>query len=188
MTSLKYNKSKYTCGVSLIEVMIATVILAVAIIGASGYRYYTTVDARKSADKVTAARIALMLCESWRGAKGSLTFDPVVHFTPELKVIQIEGPSDTGGFGASSWESALLGAYTVHLNGANYIAALRWKDVNTKLRTLSIEVSWNQRRSDSDYTGNKTCYQGGETLSSPETDYSTFATNKSFRLTTYIPI
>ncbi|MHC4076579.1 MAG: type IV pilus modification PilV family protein [Planctomycetota bacterium] len=186
MTSLKYNKSKCTCGVSLIEVMIATVILAVAIIGASGYRYYATVDARKSADKVTAARIALMLCESWRGAKGSLTFDPVVHFTPQLKVVQIEGPSETGGFGASSWESALLGAYTVQLNGVSYIAVLRWKDVNTKLRTLSIVVRWDQQHSD--YQGDKTCYQGGETLSSPETNYSTFATNKSFRLTTYIPI
>ena len=68
----KTSKIRRRRGFSLVSVMIAMAILLAALIGTSNFRYYSTLDTQKATAKITAARIGLMLCESWRGVKGSL--------------------------------------------------------------------------------------------------------------------
>ena len=68
------KRSKSTAAFTIVEIMEAMVILLIAMIGASGYRYYAALDARKAAMQATAARIGLLLCESWRGVEGTETF------------------------------------------------------------------------------------------------------------------
>ncbi len=144
---------------TLVDIMIATTILLIALIGTSSFRYYTTLDARKATARITAARIGRMLCENWRGIKGIETYDPTAHFGSTLTITQsTAGPDKPEDF-------TLLGNYTVTLNGANYYMTLSWKDVSTGLRALNIIVAWAQRP------------QGpGSSLSDAD---------KSFKLTTY---
>lgn len=125
-------------GFSLVEVMISIVILLAAIIGTSSFRYYAVLDAKKATAKITAARIGLMLCESWRGLEGNETYNPVAHFGTALTITPSKGPDKPKDF-------TLLGSYTVTLNDANYYMTLSWKDVKTGLRALNIIVAWAQR-------------------------------------------
>ena len=104
-----------------------------------------------------AARIGLMLCESWRGVKGIETYDPTAHLGSVLTITESTGPDKPEDF-------TLLGSYTVTLDGANYYTTLSWKDVSTGLRALNIVVAWVQRD------------QGQSSINDAD---------KSFKLTTY---
>ena len=151
--------SKISCraGMSLVEIMVSIVVLLAAIIGTSNLRYYAALDARKAAARIAAARIALMLCESWRGVQGAETYDPAAHLGADLAVTESAGPDKPEDF-------TLLGSYKVVLDGINYYTTLSWKDVSSGLRALNIVVSWAQRD------------QGESSIDD---------TDKSFRLTTY---
>jgi Tfp pilus assembly protein PilV len=144
-------------GISLVSVLIAMAILLAALIGTSNFRYYSALDAKKAAAKITASRIGLMLCENWRGLGGIETYDPATYFGTALTITSSAGPDKPTDF-------TLLGSYTVTLNRANYYITLSWKDVSTGLRALNIIVTWAQRG------------QGTSSLNDAD---------KSFKLTTY---
>ena len=134
----KTNNRRCRTGMSLVELMVSIVILLAAIIGTSNLRYYAALDAQKAAARIAAARIALMLCESWRGVQGAETYDPAAHFGSSMEVSDSDGPDKPGDF-------TLLGSYQVVLDGVNYYATLSWKDITSGLRALNIVVSWAQR-------------------------------------------
>ena len=144
-------------GFSLVSVMIAIAILLAALIGTSNFRYYSALDAKKAAAKITASRIGLMLCENWRGLGGIETYDPAAYLGSDLTITASSGPSEPTDF-------TLLGSYTVTVNGANFYITLSWKDVSAGLRALNIIVAWAQRE------------QGTSSLNDAD---------KSFKLTTY---
>ncbi len=144
-------------GFSLVSVMIAISILLAALIGTSNFRYYSALDAKKAAAKITASRIGLMLCENWRGLGGIETYDPAAYLGSDLTITASSGPSEPTDF-------TLLGSYTVTVNGANFYITLSWKDVSAGLRALNIIVAWAQRE------------QGSSSLND---------TDRSFKLTTY---
>lgn len=131
MNTRQLKRSK---GMSLIEVMIAITVLAVVMVGSLVYRYYTALDEKEAVEQTDAARIATMLCESWRGVKGDEDYDPVDHLSPELRIISVTGtnaPDPKGGFD-------LLGRYKVSLEDKKYHVTLAWKDLKTGLRALRI--------------------------------------------------
>ncbi len=144
-------------GFSLVSVMIAIVIILAALIGTSNFRYYSTLDAKKAAAKITASRIGLMLCENWRGIGGVKTYDPTTSLGSDLTITTSTGPAEPADF-------TLLGSYTITVNGANYYITLSWKDVSTGLRALNVIVAWAQRN------------QGVSSLNDAD---------NSFKLTTY---
>lgn len=144
-------------GFSLVSVMIAIAILLAALIGTSNFRYYSALDAKKAAAKITASRIGLMLCENWRGLGGMETYDPAAYLGSDLTITASSGPSEPADF-------TLLGSYTVTVNGANFYITLSWKDVSAGLRALNIIVAWAQRD------------QGSSSLNDAD---------RSFKLTTY---
>jgi hypothetical protein len=137
--------------------MIAIAILLAALIGTSNFRYYSALDAKKAAAKITASRIGLMLCENWRGLGGMETYDPAAYLGSDLTITASSGPSEPEDF-------TLLGSYTVTVNGANFYITLSWKDVSAGLRALNIIVAWAQRD------------QGSSSLNDAD---------RTFKLTTY---
>lgn len=157
------KRRKFAAAITLVEVMGAILVLLVAVMGASGYRYYAALDARKADTALTAARVALLLCESWRGVGGDETFDPISHFNPD---------SDDSGFAIETAAKGppipqgytVLGVYKITVDGTYYCAAMTWEDTIPGLRTLNVFVFW-------DWDGS-----GG---------YS-HHTRTSFRLTTYV--
>jgi hypothetical protein len=149
---------------TLVEVMGATLILAVAVIGASAYRYHSALDARKADERATATRIAMLLCENWRGVSGAVSGDEAYN------------PEDYWGHGLEfnscghgpevPMDFTSLATCSIELNGITYYATLSWKDVATGLRALNVVVAWDQRGA-----------------GSGEPAYA--HANKSFKLTTY---
>lgn len=145
-------------GLSLVNTMIAVTILSVAIIGSSSLRYCAALDSRRAAKRGAAAQIAVLLCESWRAVEGIETYDPVVHLSTDLELV--ENPDDPGDAPAGFTS---LGSYIITLNDADFYATLSWNDVDTGLRAINVTVAWAQQHSN---TGD---------------------TDKSFRLTAYTP-
>ena len=145
---LQTCKVRYRQGFSLVDTMVAVVILLIAIIGTSIFRYNAALDGRKFDSQTSAARIALMFCESWRGITGDLAFDPTGLSTSDLKIGQ-----STQSVPAVPLDFTLLGRYTVMLNdirGVTYHATLSWKDIQSGLRALNVVVAWAQRGPEED--------------------------------------
>jgi len=141
---LKKSKIRSCRGVSLVSTMVAVVILLIALIGTSSFRYSAALDGRKAKAQTTAARIALMLCESWRGINGDVTFDPIQLCGSDLVIDTLDANLD------KPLDFNLLGSYAVVLKpndsyNINYYATLSWKDIQPGLRALSVVLAWAQR-------------------------------------------
>ncbi|OHB83948.1 MAG: hypothetical protein A2Z38_02395 [Planctomycetes bacterium RBG_19FT_COMBO_48_8] len=141
---LKTGKIRCRRGVSLVDTMVAVTILLIAFIGTSSFRYCASLDGRKAKAQTAAARIVLMLCESWRGLNGDVTFDPTELCGPDLNIDTLETNLD------KPLDFNLLGSYAVVLdtkdsNNINYYATLSWKDIKPGLRALNVVVAWAQR-------------------------------------------
>lgn len=174
-TTLRRSPLLSTSGFTLVEVMLATLILLVAVIGASGFRYYAALDGRRAAMQTTAVRVGQLLCESWRGLSDPNTFDPVAHFGSELAITTVAetrmleyhyAETRMLEYYYKAADFTLLGVYTIAANGVSYYAVLSWKDVGSGLRALNVVVVWPlQGQIDGDYLDYDAC--------------------KSFKLTTY---
>lgn len=130
---------RYYKGLSLIEVMFAAAVIAVAVIGGVSYRTHTALDGRKAQIQATASRAALLLCEGWRGTNGSETYDPVSHLdSDELAVFESDGPQAPEDFSE-------LGGYMLVVNNLSFYATLSFKDLDTGLRALNVIVAYQSR-------------------------------------------
>ena len=144
------DKRKFSAGVTLVEAMVAAVLLAVAVLGASGYRYYAALDTRKAGMHRTAAAIALLLCENWRGRGYDHTadFDPVAHLNPPLEIsVSGVGPDAAGFTLLTPPNSTFKGKCQIVVEGVTYWVTLSWQqdDVATPgLRALNVVVGWKQ--------------------------------------------
>jgi len=124
--------------------MVAVTVLLIAFIGTSSFRYCAALDGRKAKAQTAAARIVLMLCESWRGINGDVTFDPTELCGTDLTIDTLETDLD------KPLDFNLLGSYVVVLdtndsNHINYYATLSWKDIQPGLRALNVVVAWAQQ-------------------------------------------
>ena len=143
----KTKKRGFRSGSTLISSLIAVAIILIALIGTSNFRYYTALDSRRATAQTEAARIALLLCESWRGIQGELSYDPIPVISSDLMIANSEGPEAPDGFTA-------LGSYLIQL-GSNlqedneyhisYYTTLSWQDIQPGLRALNVNVAWAQR-------------------------------------------
>ncbi len=156
------KRPKSAAGFTLIEIMLATVILIIAILGASSFRYHAALGARKADLQATAARTALLLCESWRGVGDPNTFDPTQLTTGDPNSALTIEPTDIG----PAWPTdfTLLGIYRITIGEVNCYAALSWKDIYPQLRALNVIVAWDRR-------GSSNLFEDAD---------------KSFKLTTYV--
>ncbi len=150
------NTQKTRSAFTIVEAMIAAVVLVIAVIGTSVYRYQAALGARHADLYSTGVRLSLMLCEGWSGEGGTTSYDPVTTFTPDLDII------DTNSAGAPTGFTE-LGSYEIIVDGFKYYAALSWKNMGNKITSLHIVVSWDYR-------------EGTNQNSS----------NQSYRLTTYV--
>lgn len=157
------KSSKRVCGFTFTEVMGAILVLTVAVLGASAYRYHATLDVRKADVQTTGARVACLLCETWRGSSDPNIFDPTSHFSSELTIESVmlsEAPSAPSGH-------TVLGTYRIVVEDVDYRALLYWKDISDGLRALSVIIVWEW-----------------DSLTLESLDG--YIPSRSFRLTTYI--
>ena len=139
------RKTRARRGVTLVGALVAVVILLIALIGTSTFRYAAALDGRRADAQITAARAALLLCESWRGLKGDETHDPI-----QLAGGDFEVKKSSWGGHVTPDGYTLLGNYEIVMDNTdadsfNYYATLSWKDVKAGLRALNVNVAWAQR-------------------------------------------
>ncbi|HEC01953.1 MAG TPA: hypothetical protein ENI81_00325 [Phycisphaerales bacterium] len=137
-------------GFTLIGTLVAVVVLLVALIGTSTFRYAAALDGRRAEARTTGAGVAMLLCEGWRGLKGDENHDPTQLSTGNVEITQ------------SSWAGhvtpdgyTLLGNYEIVMDSEdedslNYYATLSWMDIEPGLRALNVNVAWAQRSDSAD--------------------------------------
>jgi len=131
------RKKQKKRGLTLIETIIAVILLAVAVVGAMGFRYYSASDARKADMYNNAARFSSLMLESWKGIGGLERFDPIDSFCEEFIITESEiGPPVPSAFTS-------LGRYRIDFDRRNYYVTLSYKDATaTEPRTLNVDTSW----------------------------------------------
>ena len=136
----RYNQFK--TGLTLIEIMVAMLLIAVGILGAMMYRYHSALDARKADVQVGAERVAMLILQGWKGAAGLDGYDPSTDINLNSSDISIS--------------SANSGIHTVQLTGGTqtyYYARLFFSTPSTDLdgdgtadtfniRKLEVEVTY----------------------------------------------
>ena len=73
---MKCVRKQRVNGLTLIEIVISLAIVAIALIGAMMYRYYSASSARLADVHAGAGRVGLLILEGWKGAAGRLDYNP----------------------------------------------------------------------------------------------------------------
>lgn len=68
-------RARTAAGVTLVELVVATLILAVASLGALTYQYHAVKRAKTARSEITAAQLAQLLVEDWKSNGGSEFYD-----------------------------------------------------------------------------------------------------------------
>ena len=165
----KKRYAKQPCkGLSLVDGVLAILLLAILVLGTSSFRYHSVNNLQKADFQDSASRTAELLCQSWKGVIGIESFDPMALLGTAVNIVEAEGISDTDPLWPAGF--TLVETFKITMNSAPYYVALGYRDIQTGLRALTIIVSWAQR-----------VPSGGEwqTVTFNETD-------KLYRLTTYV--
>lgn len=133
------RKSKHNQGgFSIVEAIVATIIIAIAVLGTMSLRYQSRLDNRRAEVGMAASRLGLMLAETWRGEGGNAAFDPIVTFGSDINIETAAGPNEPGGF-------TPIGTYHAVLNNIDCYTTLSYKDIYADFRALNVIVAWEQR-------------------------------------------
>lgn len=130
-------------GLTLIEVMLATVVLMIAALGALRCQYYAAGHGRIARAQIAAARAAQLLIEDWKSTGGSTEYDPSgLGFGFSLPLAIPDGFTTAGGLGTPLNDAV----YSLTLDGTPMLAMLKYLDVNedgqatAALRQLAVVV------------------------------------------------
>ena len=133
---MKGISKKPGSGLTLIELMVAILLLAIAVIGAMGFRYFCAMDARRADVQMTGARLGWMLLENWKASGGDTTYVPLI---PGLTITPGPGPAKPADFTQHQ-------SYQVFVNGAYFYVTLSYRNADTNgARALNANVAWMNR-------------------------------------------
>ena len=130
----RHNRKRGS-GLTLVEVIVAIAVLAVASIGAINYQYHATRQGLLARSELTATRVAQLVLEDWKSRGGDETYNP-----EEL------------GLGFTAMQATDW--YRIEVDNLPLAVNLQWKDVaqdaeaDSTLRELRVELRWRTDRSD----------------------------------------
>jgi len=137
----RIGKCPVRAGLSIVGVMVFAAVVSIAIIGTSGYRYFSSIEIRKSDTGITAGNVAQMLCESWRGVRGDENYDPTADTGLGLTIASCStGPEPPPGFTLLRNEK-----YKVISENHSFYVTMSYYDIDNGLRALNVKTAWNQR-------------------------------------------
>lgn len=112
-------------GLTLVEVMISILLIAIVIVAALGARYLAVKQARRADAYNTAGRLGLLLLEGWRSTGVHSAYDPAARFSGQMTI--------TGGAGGPAAPTGFttLDTYHVVQDNVNYYATLAYIDETT---------------------------------------------------------
>jgi len=136
------------CGraVTLVEVMVAMAVLAIAALGAVGYQYHAVRHTGIANAQIVATRTAQLLLEDWKSTGGSIDYDPIL-----LGLGFSTAVSTPGNYGYSPSGNPLRDTvYAVTIDGLEMLVLLAWRDIDydsaaeVTLRELAITIRQGQ--------------------------------------------
>jgi Tfp pilus assembly protein PilV len=133
---MKLSKRK-SAGLTLVEIMIAMVIILVVIVGAMKFRYSAVMDAREADSRITASRLGAMLLNAWVARVGSTSYDIVAEFNPGIPIVlSTSGPDVPADF-------TELNKYHIICDNVNYYATLSHQPTSSgQAGKLTITLNW----------------------------------------------
>lgn len=140
---IQTRRLRHTDGFTLVECMLAALVLMVVLGGIMTFRYYTVFSAESAENQILAARAACLLSEAWRGQKGDAAFDPLQQdFDDDFQI------SEASGTGESITGMSSLGNYDVELDGKEFTAQLLYRKVTgvDELLLLQVVIRWKDHR------------------------------------------
>jgi hypothetical protein len=141
------DNRKFSSGLTLIEAVVAMVLLAIIVLGALGYQYYAALHARIARAQIVATRTAQLLLEDWKSTGGSTEYDPSMlglGFSAKLAVPAHWSNGEGGGAGTPLHD----GVYAITVDELPMLVMLSWLDVaedaqaQVKLRQLTVIVNF----------------------------------------------
>lgn len=129
-------------GFSLVELVIAIAIVMVLATGGLSYLYHSNMGVKKSEAQTTAARLASLLLNSWKGNGGDPSFNPITAFESRLSIKDIpSGPAAALSDYANRFSD--LGSYHILVNNINYYVTMAYSPATSEQPlTLSTCVAW----------------------------------------------
>lgn len=140
-------------GFSLIEGVVAMLVLLVLVTATVGYSSYSARQVYKAQAQETAGRLARLLLEGCKGSPDPSSYDPVDQFSDDLEISRVRFSFQTMGlFLALSWSSHLLGVYEVDTPQATYYLALSREpaDADTP-EQYQVQMIWRSDLRDDSY-------------------------------------
>ena len=130
-----HRRQRRDAAFTMIELIVASLILGVASVGALGYQYYARQMSLRAKAEITAARTARLVLDNWKKTGGDAAFDLV-----SLKI----------GF------SKLLDSpdYRITIDGLPMTVRLDWQNIQqdadamVTLRQIKTTVRWRRDRTD----------------------------------------
>lgn len=153
---LKYRRQTAD-GFSLVELVIAIAILMVLATGGLSYLYHSNLGAKKSEALATAARLASLLLNSWKGNGGGASFNPINAFEDQFTITDSPNGPPVAMTGCTN-TFTLLNNYHIVLGNINYYVSMSYcpATANDPL-ALSVCVAWLPRYSVGVVSQNDTC-------------------------------
>ena len=133
------NRPKSVEAFTLVETMVAMVILTIAALGALSFQYHAALHSRIAHAQTTATRTAQLLLEDWKSTGGSEDYDPsalAMGFANPFKTPSGQGlPLPDGVYGITVDDVPMLILLT-----SNDVAFD--PDVEITLRQLTVTIKW----------------------------------------------
>jgi len=123
------NRVRPSGGMTLIELMVALLLLSVASVAALYYQYHAVKQAKRAEAEVTVTRTARLLIENWKNRGGDEFFEPTQLETGFTKI-----PSTD--------------QYKATINDFPMTARLQWQDLEydavagVTLRRIQVSIRW----------------------------------------------
>ena len=73
---MSVKQARFAAAVTLVEIMVATAVMAVVTIGALSFEYHAAAHAKTAHAQISATRTARLLLEDWMSTGGSSEYDP----------------------------------------------------------------------------------------------------------------
>ena len=137
------KRRKFGAAVTLVEVMVAMVILAITALGGLNSQYYAAVQARIARAQTNTTRIAQLLLEDWKSTGGSDDYDATslgLGFSAEMPIEAQGVPLPDG-------------VYSITVDEVPMVVVLHSVDVaydgeaEATLRQLTATVGWTRKLS-----------------------------------------
>lgn len=129
-------------GFSMTEILVSILVVMILATGALGYQYSSARNVVLSEVHASAARLALLFLESWKGQQADLSFDPTDEFSSDLTI-------QTSAYGPDVPDNSEgdplteLGTYEVVIDNMYYYVTLSYDEASELVpMVLNTTIAW----------------------------------------------